>query len=72
MTHDQAKALIEGLAAENRRVAEHYRQTGDEYKRNANAATDANLAQLHFNQSSEFYAQARQCDRIADAIDMIL
>ena len=71
MTLDQAKAHLEGIVAMKRNEAAAYRQRGDEYKAAANEGYDG-LQRQHFDQSSECYAKAREVDRDADAIDIVL
>jgi hypothetical protein len=72
MTLEQAVAVIEGLAADAKGNAALYRNRGDEYKQAADAAEDADLRRLQFNQSSDMYAYARVFERNAEALATVL
>jgi hypothetical protein len=72
MTLDQALAHLEGKAKQWRHAAADSRRNGDEYKTAANDASDAHIRRVQFEESSRFYGYAREIDRDAEALEMVL
>lgn len=72
MTQDEARAHLEGMRNDKRGQAESLRRLGDDYRVSANATEDHSLRSQHFESSSRLYGAAREMDREAEAIDIVL
>lgn len=72
MTSSEARAHLQATQIDLHGQAESCRRMADEYRRAANDADDMDLRSVQFEQSSAYAAQARQLDRDADAIDLVL
>lgn len=72
MTLDQAMAALEGNVALARGNAESLRRRGDEYKRASMESDDPDLRSHQFQQASRLYAQARDYERDAEAMETVV
>lgn len=72
MTPSEARAHLDSMRAEYLSQAANYREHAEQYRQAANTAEDRDLQRVQFEESSQFAALARENDRHAEAIKIVL